>query len=276
MKSKIKILICNTFSFILTILFFLLLLCVGLTFGMFNNKTLVSKLMESNYYGEAYEEINQNAEKLVKTAGLPVSVLEDVITLDRVYIGGSNFINNELSGDEDQIKTQKLKAKLSENIHNYLDEHRIIWKEHLDIDQLISEVEAEYVKGIQLHFIDYYLEYKSHFLKLLLFVLPSLLILISILCYFLIRMNQYKHRGLRYINYALIAASGMTILLAGYLLLTKQYEAFEVSPDYYLNFLTTYLKWDVMIFIYLGEIGLVLALVMISLTGYLKNHINNS
>ena len=277
MKSILKTSICSMFAFLLTLLFLMLFVSLGLSFGVFNDRSVLSKLTESNYYSKVYDRVNADTEAIVQTAGFPKTVLDDVITLERVYIGGKNYINNVLKGKDATIQTEKLRAVLSEHINNYLNEQEIIRTKKLEsgIESMISAVEDEYVNGIQLQFVKDYSEDKTLFTRLMLIVLPALIVLIGILCYFLIRMNHYKHRGLRYINYALIASSCLTLLIAAYLLITQQDRNIEVSPDYYFDFITMYLRWDIMVFIYLGEIGLVISMVLISLIGFMKSRINN-
>lgn len=276
-KPTKKALTCNLFAFILTILLFLLISCIGFAVGVFNDKSVVNKLSESDYYNKVYDTINSNSKDIVQKAGFPTSILDDVITLERVYIGGKNYVNDVLNGNEPDIKTDKLRTTLANNIDAYLNERGLIRTDKLkeSSDVMIAAIEAEYEKGIQLKFVDYYTGYKADFIKLNLVMVPVLVLLIAVICSFLLRMNQYIHRGVRYITYALIASSSLTMLLAFYMITTKNYTSLTLNPDYYYDFITMYLKWDIMVFLYLGEIGLLLSLVLIPFTGYLKNRLYN-
>ncbi|MDF2612050.1 MAG: hypothetical protein K0R92_3524 [Lachnospiraceae bacterium] len=81
--------ISSIFAFLLSLLFILLFLGTGLAFGLFSDRIILSKVNESNYYNEVHQELNERAEKIITEAGLPSTVLTDVISLERVYIGGT-------------------------------------------------------------------------------------------------------------------------------------------------------------------------------------------
>ncbi|MDD3173962.1 MAG: hypothetical protein PHF63_10020 [Herbinix sp.] len=277
-KSRMQAVISCIFALILTLLFITLYVCFGFSLGVFSNRSIIEELNRSNYYNEVYDTLNKNAEELVIKAGFPATVLENVITIERVYVGGRNYVNGVLAGEEPQINTDKFRSDLTSNFDQYLTKQGITRTDDINtgVEAMISEIENEYKSSIQLQFVNYIIEYKTHFMNLMKVIIPVVTILIGILCFFLIKMRKYKHRGLRYINYALIASSCMTILAGAYLLVTKQYEKVNVTPDYYNNFLTAYLKWDIMVFMYLGGIGLLISALLISLTSFVRNRIMNS
>lgn len=277
-KTILHRLISCVFSFLLTLLFIVLFLCIGFSFGLFNGKSITRAINQSNYYNKVYHELNRNTETLITDSGLPVSVLTDVITLQRVYIGGKNYIESSLRGEEVLPKTDKLKDQLTSNIKLYLQEEGINTSEELtsQINDVISIIETEYTEAIQLKLLNGITDYRDHFFDLIIIILPVVIVLIGILCYFLIRIQKYQHKGVRYIVYGLMASSLLTIIAALYLLITKQYSGIDVAPGYYKDFVTEYLRWDMMIFIYVGGIGLTISIALISLISYLKNGIKNS
>ncbi|MHB8130880.1 MAG: hypothetical protein ACYDEX_18015 [Mobilitalea sp.] len=276
-KSKMKVFMSCMFAFLLTLLFVTLYVCFGFGLGVFNNRSIISNINESKYYSNVCDELNKKAEKSISKAGLPSTVLKDVITLERVYVGGDNYIQNSLKGKEPQIKTEKLMEALSANIDHYLQQEEINQTSELKagIEELISAIELEYKSGIQLQFVNYITEYKIKYINLMKVIVPMLIVLIGILCFFLIRMHQYKHRGIRYITYALISSSWIIIIAAAYLLMVKSYTKVMLTPDYYHDFLAAYFKWDIIVFIYMGGIGLTIAMALISLIGFLKRRANN-
>lgn len=277
-KTIIQSFISATFAFLLTLLFVALFICAGFIVGVFNDRSIIRKINESNYYNKVYETLTEKAEELVQEVGLPPSVLVEVITLDRVYISGKNYIEQTLAGKKAEGKTDKIREILTQNIQQYFDNEDIIQTTELntDIEVIISRVEQEYKQGIEFQFINYITTYQSEFQDLMKIIVPILLVLISILCYFLIRMQKYIHRGIRYIAYAMIASSGITIITSAFLLLTKQYEKVEASPKYYYDFVVSYLNWDMKIFLYLGFLGVILSVLLVSLVGFLKNRVGNN
>jgi hypothetical protein len=274
-KSKIQVLVSCIFAFLLTLAFTALFICIGLGFGGFNSRTLLSQINESNYYNKVYDNLNNNAAALVTEAGFPDTVLTDVITLERVYIAGQNYIDATLDGTEYKITTEKIRDRLTDNIYQYLLDEGIVLTEELDagIGNLATRLENDYRDGLQLQFVISFTEYRSKFLSMMKYMMPILIVIIGILCYFLIRIHRYAHRGVRYIVYALMSSSLLLILLAGYLLAGNQYTRMNASPDYYKDFLTAYLRWDITVFLYIGGMGVTVAIALISLISFLKNRI---
>jgi hypothetical protein len=277
-KTKLQGFISAIFAFLLTIIFVVLFVCIGFKVGVFNDRIILSKVNESNYYNEIHEQLNERAEAILIEAGIPTAVLQDVITLERVYIGGKYYIEDTLSGEVAVANTEKVREELTQNIEQYLAENEIVETEelHAGINEIISNVEQEYKRGIEFQFINYITIYKFQYLNVMKIVVPLLLVLAGILCFFLVRMQTYKHRGVRYISYAMLASSIMTILTSAFLLLTRQYEKVDISPDYYREFLIVYLNWDIKVFLFLGGIGIVISIILINLVGFMKNRIHNN
>ncbi|HBY71570.1 MAG TPA: hypothetical protein DEG06_04935 [Lachnospiraceae bacterium] len=278
MEKKQKLMqriISSIFAFLLTMIFVSSFTLTGLYYGVFNNRIILSKVNESNYYNEVYKELQDRAEGILQEAGLPLNVLSDVITLKRVYVGGKYYIEDTLSGKEPVINTDKVRSQLEQNIDQYLTEEDISGTKELDtgIEEVIRKIEQEYKRGIHFQFIDYIAEYKASFMRLLRIAIPILILLASVIIVLLIKIHRYKHSGIRYIAYAMIASSCIVISSSAFLLITKSYEKMKQLPFYYGRFLTNYLKWDIQVFLYLGGIGMLLAILLITLVAYLKKNI---
>jgi len=274
-QLNLKGIIRGTFAFLLTLLFAVLFLCLGFGLGVFNDRIIIQKVNESNYYSEVHKELNKQALQLVTEAGLPASVMTDVITLERVYVNGKYYIEDTLAGHEAVIESDKIREDITLNIDRYLQEQKIERTVELDagVESIISEIEQIYVQGIQLQLVNYITEYKASYLSLMKVIIPIVILLIGVLCYFLIRMNKYIHRGVRQISYATIASSSMAILTSCFLLLKGQYAKIDTAPEYYRRFLVSYLHWDMKVFLYLGLMGIVLSVILITFVGYLKSRI---
>jgi hypothetical protein len=258
--------ICSILAFLLSLIFVALFLITGLYLGAFNEKTILSKINESNYYNEVQQELNKNAESIVLKAGLPVSVLENVVTLERVYISGKYYIETALKGSNTDISTEKLRNLLSDNINQYLLENNVDVDKDLTagVDEIISRVEQEYKRSIQLEFINSVADYKIRFIQVTKIVLPFIVIVAGLLSYLLVRVNKYIHRGLRYIAYAVMASTIVNTIIALALLLTKSFQKINVKPKYYYNFLVQYFKWDIQIYLYLSIVGIIVSTLLIS------------
>lgn len=271
-NTRMKTLTSCTFAFLLTLAFFTLTVCIGLGIGVFNRQSVTNKLNESDYYNNLYDELYKKADEIVLQAGLPENVLKNVITLEKVYAGSSNYVNRTLEGKKPEISTDNLKKNLRNNINRYLSKQGISQTDEVEsgIDGVTERVQQEYRNVVRLRFINYYSEYKSEFWNLMKFVIPFQMILIGILCFFLLKIHRHKHRGLRYINYALISSSLLMTLISACMLLYRGYEKLNIMPYYYRDFLKVYFKWDIQVFLYIGVLGLVFSGLLISLTRFLK------
>lgn len=272
--AKLQIIISAVFSFILTVLILVLLLMVGLYLGAFNEKIIKLKVSESNYYNETYSLIYDNTKTIVQDAGLPVTVLEDAITLERVYIGGKYYVEDVLEGNGPTYKTDKLEEALRTNINNYLKEQKVVITEELKAgtDELIAKVSQEYRRGIQFDFINSISKLKQSYKNALLIGIPILLVLAAVIIFLLIRMYKYKHRGLRYINYSVITASVMVGAMALYILLTGAYHV-KGEPRYYMSFINNYFKWNIQIYLGMAGFGAIASTLLFVIIKQLKESI---
>ncbi len=275
-KSKIRELLSGVFAFLLTLLFFILFVCLGLSMGVFNDTNVMRKLRESGYYTEVYKILDKNTKEIVQKAGFPDKIFDGVITQNKVYVEGDNYTRNKLKGIDQNIDTEKLKTDLSKNIDEHLLQLKVVRTDDLNagIENMISVIDEEYHNCIEIQFLNYYVDFRNDFQKIIKIVIPVVIILIGIMSYFSIRMRHYKHRGVRFIMYALISSSIMTLFASTWLLIKKEYMKPAVTPVFYRNFIASYLKWDIQIFLYFGMIGLILSMMLMVLTGYLKKMSN--
>ncbi len=274
-RPEIKTFLCCVFSFQLSLLFLALFLLAGLYFGAFNNRVILNKVSESGYYNEIQKELNSRASIIFAESELPAYLLTEVITLERVYTDGRYYMEEVLAGKDPGTNTDKLKDTLKQNIDGYLEENFISPAEELDagLDGLISRVEQEYKREIEFRFIYYMGEYKTYYRGFVKKAVPVILALTGIISFMLIKMHRYRHRGIRYITYAMITSSCIAGSLACYLLLVKAYDRITVSPEYYSRFLTGYFKWIIQVFLYLSGLGILISVLLIILTGYVKKRI---
>lgn len=277
-KSLLQGLISVLFAFLLTLLLIAFYLCIGTNFGVFSSKSITKAINESNYYNNVYEDLIISSEETLLSVGLPTSVITEVITLERVYIGGKNYVEDALQGRTSEVNTDKLHAELKNNINLYLQQEGIVQTETLDSDikEVVQVIEANYRGALQLPMVNSLMQYKEQYNNILRIVLPIIIVLISILCFFLIKIQNYIHRGMRYIAYALIASTLIIAITAAILLITKGYAGVNAAPEYYKNFVVAYLEWGIKVFLYIAGIGITFAMALISSIKYFKNRIGNN
>ena len=274
-RNRMKSIISYVFSFLLTVLLVVFYLCAGFNLGVFDNKSVTKAIYESHYYQRVYDELYQELEQVVTEAGFPAEVLMDAITQERVYIGSKNYVDRALRGEEPVIKTEKLKNQLRSNVEAYLKQENIIRTQELDNDltKLIAVIEENYKEAIQLKLARDIAGYRMRYERMFGIVLSALVILIGGICVCLVKLHRYRHKGVRFIVYSLLTSSVMTMAVAFILVKTRQYARIDVNPEHYKNLVTSYLRWDMMIFLYLGGIGLTVAVALATYVYYLKSRI---
>ena len=262
------------YTFILTLIFFGLFLLAGVGFGALNNRGIIRNLDESKYYNKVYEVLYDRASRDVDATGFPRSVLNEVITLERVYFTGKSYHDAIMNSEDASLKTDKLREILDRNLRQYLKAKGVDDPEKLDmnLDQLVDTIEKDYKEAIHLPLLSSLMDYRIKYLKVIVYILPILIFIGAFLCYLLLRIyrNRYIHRGVRYITYAMLSGSVLISMMAGYLMLAKPYNIIA-QPKYYQSFLNGYLNWSIAIFLYIGGLGSVLSLILMSMVSYLKN-----
>lgn len=276
-KTVVIQLISCIYAFLLTLILVGLFIGSGIGLGLLNNRSVLHSLDESKYYNKIYEVLYNRASRDIEEAGFPPSVLEEAITLERVYITGRSYYDAILNTKAALLKTDRLKKALEDNLRQYL-KAKGAEPDKLDtsLEQLIHTIEQDYIDAIKLPVLAIIAEYRTNYLKVLLYLVPLMLLLAILICYLLLRMyrNRYIHRGVRYITYAMISSSILVAAMAGYLLLTKPYNGILTQPEYYQSFMNSYLHGSITIFIYIGGMGLILSLALLSVGSCLKNRMN--
>ncbi|NLP15739.1 MAG: hypothetical protein GX379_01660 [Clostridiales bacterium] len=275
--SKIKRLLSSLYAIHLTLLFSILFLCAGLGIGVFNSRSITNSINENNYYARVYIDVNQGVEAILSKAGLPRTVLSDIISSDRVHIDGMNYIIETMgeSGTTSYSLNEEIKARIIEFTNQCIDKEEIEQYSKVtdEIDTISDTVNKTYKNKVELTFVDHLMSIKADYNRIMVILIPILLILIGVLSYMLIRMYRYRYRGLRYIVYALLSSSLLTLISALYLVVTGGYSKLNISPDYYHELMNEYLRLSTTVFVYIGMIGLLLAIALLPLIKYMKNQI---
>lgn len=274
--NKRKRLLSGMFAFLMTLSLVLLFICIGLSIGVFNTRSITTSIDRSDYHNEVFHTIREKNAGILSQAGLPEELLSEIITLERVYVGGKNYVSATLKNEQPQLNYDHVREDIVEKLKQYIETEGVSITPLLDdgLDMVADAVLNEYKNGVQLQFVNYFMEYRETFNRGITFVVPILLLVIGSLGYILFRMQRYKHRGLRYITYAVIAASALVIFPAAYMLFTKGYQRIEVGPDYYYDFISYYLKWDITVFAYIGVMGAILSTVLGSLVRFMKSRLD--
>ena len=113
-----------------------------------NGNYILSKLEETNYYNKIYEDVKKNFEKYIAQSGLEESVLEDIITKEKIKEDTQLIISNLYDGLQQTIDTQEIENNIKNKIENTIgnSNHNVTQKNA--IDQFIHEICDEYTQTL--------------------------------------------------------------------------------------------------------------------------------
>lgn len=109
---------------------------------------ILSKLEETDYYHKIYEDVKSNFENYIHQSGLEESVLEDIISAEKVKQDTQLIISNLYDGLEEKIDTQEIEDNLNKNIEKAIGNSRLVTTQKNAIDTLIGKITNEYTTTI--------------------------------------------------------------------------------------------------------------------------------
>ena len=265
------------YGFLLTLIFVVLFICAGVGFGAFNSRSISRSIYGSEYYNKVYLELMDKAGIDLEYTGLPRTVLEDVITREKVYIAGKNYMEAALRGETPEVNAGRLKEELTDKINQYFKAKGMTGTLNFDsdVEQVVNVIHQKYIDAISLPFLEDFVSFRQGFFSVITFLVPLLIVLAGVLSYFLLRMHRYLHRGLRFIAYAVISATALMFVGMWFLRMRGSYADAVTGPGYYHNFVTVYQKWSAIVFGYIGGIGVIISLILISFISFLKNRLKS-
>ena len=143
----------NILRYIITIILSLSIICLVLvniaSSTVLNENYILDKLEKTSYYSKIYEEAKSNFENYIYQSGLDESVLENVITQEKVENDTKKVISNIFNGLEETVDTQDIKDNLNKNIVASVGELNVT--QQRAVDTLIEKICEEYTDTIS-HF----------------------------------------------------------------------------------------------------------------------------
>ena len=172
----------------------ILFLVVNIASSTILNKNYVlAKLEETDYYHKIYEEVKSNFENYIHQSGLEESVLEDIISQEKVKEDTQLIISNLYDGLEETIDTQEIKDNLNKNIEESLGNSRLMVTQKEAISTLIEKVCDEYTTTISNY--EYEKQINNLFLKITKYMdiaKKILLVVIAISIIILLLLNRRR------------------------------------------------------------------------------------
>lgn len=270
-KNASRTIISLILSFFLALLFTAILICVSFSAGLCNVEIFSHSVSDSDYYDTLYEKLNGNLEELLVQAKLPKSVGEGVLSRSQVYVDGKVYVNSVLEGKQPKIETSEIEEKLQLNIETYLEEKEISAKQvKQGVDEIIDTVIIDYKNSLEFKLVDYFKEYRNLYSTWVIRILIFSFILSAVDIFLLLCIHPRKHRAVRYVTYAALAATISNFIYTYYCVRSIQSWDVLKSGSDYSRMVEEYLRVGISQGYYISLIGAVLFLVLLTVTKLLK------
>ena len=111
----IKQIIRYILSISLTLSLIVLILVSLISSTILNEKYVLGKLEETNYYKNIYENVKSNFENYIYQSGLDEEVLDNIVSEEQVKEDTKTIISHIYNGIEEKLSGETIKQKLNEN-----------------------------------------------------------------------------------------------------------------------------------------------------------------
>lgn len=239
----------------------LLMVALGLYFGAYNNNSIQRQLMESDYFLGVTQMIRETAQGQLEKAGYDGKIASEVYTLSSVYIEEKQYISKVLAGQEDAtVSTEGIEDVLRTEVTGKSDESN---------QQMIETLKDTYVNMLQFKLGRVIYESRASFLGW--FYLTCIVSIIMLLIFFILacRLYGYPHKAARIMCISILVSS---CLVAGGAVLAKVLKVttkIKATPVYYLQFLQKYAAWSINVLMYVGCLGILVAIALVIWKRYL-------
>ncbi len=262
-KNMIRAITSTVLSFFLSLIIFGLLFLLGTRIGVGSRSTMLAALDSSDYYNSVHQAIEQNVITFLKPTGLPASVIEGVFSKEAVRMDARQIIINECNQKEYTVVFDSINETFQSNVEQYATKHGLIMTKEDGIKQLTDRIQSIYLHTIQFPFTKYLVRFQNIVADIL-YPLMIIAMLTGIgIFILLIKIQKWQHRGLRYCAYGVMGGTLMTIALPAIILVTKFYQRVQISPEYLKEFVTEFLQWGFLSYIYISLLGVLTFIVLL-------------
>lgn len=239
----------------------LLMLALGLYFGVYNNNSIQRQLMESDYFLGVTGMIRETAQDQLEKAGYDGKIASEVFTLSSVYIEEKQYIGKVLSGQKDaEISTEGIDSALKTEITG---------KDQEKNENMILSLKHTYCDMLQFELGNVIYESRSTFMGW--FYLTCIVSVIMLLFLFILlcRLYGYPHKAARVMCVAILVSSCLVTGGAVLAKVLKVTDKIKATPVYYLQFLQKYAAWSINVLMYVGCLGILAAIALLIWKRYL-------
>lgn len=271
-RKRRVFLLSSVLSFLLSVLLTFASYLSGVYVGGLNPAFILDDLNKSGYYESVQKYFYDTAESLTLPSGLPTEVTEGIAPLEYVYQEVQNYVNACFKNQDYSFSLKTMEDKLNANIEAYLEEENLVLtaEQQQNKTDYIKMITDEFVQDAKVPFLHYFVKIKDIGVKVMKIALPALLVLSAVCIFLLIRMQRFKHRGVRFITYSTIAATFMSGLPPLIALLNGFYKRINLEPEYFYLFVSTYIERALMCIAIIGAAWCVTTGILLGVIHFLK------
>lgn len=253
-KNTGKTIACIVFSFLLSIFVSIAAMLMAIKIGFFNKELIFESFDKVNFYYEVQQEIYKQMGYEIVPTGLETNLLDGTISIEKVHEDINAYIEACFDNKEYTIDTAEIEEAIYENImeqFNNMDRQNDPGtQEHAK--KFVSNIIEKYPELIEFPYMRQFADTWRK-VDLIVMIVIGLAVVMGLFCaVFLILLQRWKHRSLRYITYATLASALMTVGLPAYLLIGKSYKGLGIKPVYLYNFCMAYIDASLYRFVWVG------------------------
>lgn len=247
-------------SFIMAFILMLSIMCISLLgfgkYSMFSMHGVIHTCDRIEYYDGLRKEMKQQAYYMGIPYGIKKKYLDGVFTNKQIRSDMYDVLSAQVQGESYTVKTEQIKAKITENVEEKLG--KLTDQENESLQQYMNEVEKMYQEKMIIPGSEYIADMINLNTRIALIGIP-VFVLIAIVCIFLmISIRKYWHHGLRYVVYGVLGA-GITLLTVFSAFISNGFiYKFNISDPYMRKFYTFFIGHEMLMQVFVG-IGLLLA-----------------
>lgn len=272
MKSKYKNQVSLFFGLVVTIATSAALVALIIISGICNVDILKKSVNESSYYDNIVTTATDNLKSRLRDSDLPENIADDIIADSNLTIAIEKVINKRLEGDNSyRFDASRFENTLDECIAEYCKDNGVVDNDEISKSRqlFVQQASVEYSSIVDFKFAEYFRVYSNKYEKICKTVIYISIAVIILSLIMLVIIHRRKYRGIRYINYGLISGTVLAIIL-NVLIKNKMVSSIVKNGAVKSDYISMFIAESFSQGIYVCFLGMMLSVVMIGITVYLR------
>ena len=213
METVVKNIVNYVLSTLIAICIIIFLIIQLASSSILSKKYILSKLDEIDYYGKIQKDVQSNFENYIHQSGLDETVLENIVSKEKVKKDTQLMISSIYDGMEETIDMQEIKDKLNKNIEEFLGNKQTTNEQKEAINTLVEKICSEYTSTLSHYkFENKINEVYTKVKKYIEIVKKASLVIIAVIAILLLLLNMKK-------LYKAFSVFGTSLTIAGFFMI---------------------------------------------------------